>query len=113
MKRTLTFLLLISCSYSFAQKLDKLTIEKIMRDPVWMGTSPSGISWSNDSKKIYFDWNPEKAEHDVLYVINPADPKTEKVSIEERRDMLPTAGPWNKAHKVKLYEKNSDIWFFD
>jgi dipeptidyl aminopeptidase/acylaminoacyl peptidase len=113
MKRTLTFLLLISCSYSFAQKLDKLTVEKIMRDPVWMGTSPSGISWSNDSKKIYFDWNPEKAEHDVLYAVSPTDPKPEKVSLEGRRDMLPTAGPWNKAHTVKLFEKNGDIWFFD
>ena len=113
MKRTFTFLLLISCSYSFAQKLDKLTVEKIMRDPVWMGTSPSGINWSNDSKKIYFDWNPEKAEHDVLYAINPTDPKPEKVGLEERREMLPTAGPWNKAHTVKLYEKNGDIWFFD
>ncbi|MGZ3756388.1 MAG: prolyl oligopeptidase family serine peptidase [Mucilaginibacter sp.] len=113
MKKTFTFLLLISCSYSFAQKLDKLTVEKIMRDPVWMGTSPSGISWSNDSKKIYFDWNPEKAEHDVLYAINPADPKPEKVGLEDRREMIPNTGPWNKAHTAKLYEKNGDIWFFD
>ncbi len=113
MKKTFTFLLLISCSYGFAQKLEKLTVEKIMRDPIWMGTAPSNISWSNDSKKIYFDWNPEKADHDVLYAISPADPKPEKVNLEDRKDMLPTNGPWNKAHTLKLYEKNGDIFFYE
>jgi len=113
MKKALTFLLLISCSYAFAQKLDKLTVEKIMRDPKWMGISPSNISWSNDSKKIYFDWNPEGADHDALYVISPLDPKPTKVGIDERKAMLPTNGPWNKAHTEKLYEKNGDIYIFD
>lgn len=112
MKKALTFLLLISCSYAFAQKLDKLTVEKIMRDPKWMGISPSNISWSNDSKKIYFDWNPEGADHDALYVISPLDPKPTKVGIDERKAMLPTNGPWNKAHTEKLYEKNGDIYIF-
>ena len=113
MKRTFTFLLIICCSGSFAQKLDKLTVEKIMRDPVWMGTSPSNISWSNDSKKIYFDWNPEKADHDVMYSVNPADPKPEKAGLEERKAMFPAAGPWNKAHTLKLYEKNGDIYLYE
>jgi dipeptidyl aminopeptidase/acylaminoacyl peptidase len=113
MKKTLTFFLLITCSYCFAQKLDKLTVEKIMRDPLWIGTAPSNISWSNDSKKIYFDWNPEGADHDALYAITPTDLKPGKVSLEERKAMLPTNGPWNKTHTIKLYEKNGDIYFFN
>ncbi|HEY0245142.1 MAG TPA: hypothetical protein VGC01_06225, partial [Mucilaginibacter sp.] len=113
MKKTFTFLLLVSCSYSFAQKLDKLTVDKIMRDPVWMGTSPSNIGWNNDSKNIYFDWNPESAEHDAKYVISPLDPKPTKLTLEERKAIQPAAGPWNKMHTIKLYEKNGDIYLFD
>ncbi|UCC44383.1 MAG: hypothetical protein JSU65_00175, partial [Candidatus Zixiibacteriota bacterium] len=39
----------------------ELTVEKIMRDPKWIGESPDWISWSEDSKSIYFWWNPENA----------------------------------------------------
>ena len=111
MKKTLILLLLVSCSYCFGQKLDKLTVEKIMRDPKWMGISPSNISWSIDSKKVYFNWNPENADREALYGINPADPKPEKVGLDERKAMLPTAGPWNKAHTLKLYEKERRYLF--
>ena len=38
----------------------QLTVEQIMRDPKWIGTSPSEIFWSYDSKAINFRWNPEK-----------------------------------------------------
>lgn len=31
----------------------QLTVEKIMRDPKWMGTQPSNISWSWDGKQIF------------------------------------------------------------
>ncbi len=56
-----------------AQRLENLTVEKIMRDPKWIGTSPAGIRWSDDSKKIYFTWNPNAADHDELYSITPGD----------------------------------------
>ena len=55
-----------------AQQLGPLTVEKIMRDPAqWLGTSPSSISWAEDGKAIYFNWNPEKARRDSLYRIAP------------------------------------------
>ncbi|MDL5047340.1 hypothetical protein QQ054_15080 [Oscillatoria amoena NRMC-F 0135] len=47
-------LLIVSASLvSQAQPLTKLTVEKIMRDPKWIGASPSGIRWSHDSKTVY------------------------------------------------------------
>ena len=52
-----------------AQELGKLTVDKIMRDPVWMGVSPSNIQWSEDSKTIYFQWNPDGASRDAWYFI--------------------------------------------
>ncbi len=38
-----------------------------MQDPKWIGTSPSDIFWSYDSKSIYFKWNPEKNISDSFY----------------------------------------------
>jgi dipeptidyl aminopeptidase/acylaminoacyl peptidase len=114
MKKTFTlFLLLSAATCSFAQQLDKLTVEKIMRDPQWMGTSPSNISWSEDSKKIYFTWNPENKGRDAQYKITPTNLIPVKVSVEEKQDMLPGNGVWNKKHTIKLYENNDDIYLYD
>jgi len=81
MKRTFTLLLIAASVNSFAQKLDKLTVEKIMRDPKWIGTSPSNIHWSDDSKKLYFDWNPKGADNDSLYSITPGNTNPATVSL--------------------------------
>jgi hypothetical protein len=50
-------------------KPDSLTIEKIMSDPEWIGTSPSNPFWNADGSKLFFEWNPEKAPSDSLYFI--------------------------------------------
>jgi dipeptidyl aminopeptidase/acylaminoacyl peptidase len=113
MKKFLTFVLLISCSSSFAQTLGKLTVEKIMRDPKWIGVSPSNISWSDDSKHIYFNWNPENTERAELYSITPTNLKPQKVSLDERRAMRPETREWTKMHTLKVYEKNGDIYLMD
>jgi len=44
-----------------------LTVEKIMRDPKWMGHSPSALQWSVDGSRLVFSWNPGDAESDSLY----------------------------------------------
>jgi dipeptidyl aminopeptidase/acylaminoacyl peptidase len=113
MKRIFTLFLLAACTQSFAQTLGPLTIEKIMRDPKWMGVSPSNIYWSDDGKKIYFNWNPDNAERDALYAITPTNLKPEKVSLDERKNMRPTSGSWNAKRTLKVYEKNGDLFLMD
>jgi len=112
MKKFLTLLLTGLSAGAFAQQLGSLTVEKIMRDPKWMGVSPSGIHWSNDSKKLYFGWNPENAEHSALYAVTPVDIKPVKVGIEEQLS-LPQGGEWNKKHTLRVFQKNGDIWLSD
>jgi len=112
MKKTLTLVLLLCATCCFGQKLEKLTVEKIMRDPQWIGTSPSNISWSDDSKKIYFTWNAQNKGRDSLYSITPTDIKPIRVSIDERKAIIGN-GTWNKKHTTKVYEKNGDIYFYD
>ena len=113
MKRIFTILLLSGCSGVFAQSLAPLSIEKIMRDPRWIGVAPSNIRWSDDSKKIYFNWNPENAERDQLFAITPTDIKPAKVSLDERKAMVPEYGDWNKKHTLKVFEKNGDVFLSD
>lgn len=112
MKKLFTLLLIAGAANANAQKLDTLTIEKIMRDPKWIGTSPSEVRWSDDSKKIFFKWNNDKTSPDALFAITPANAKPEKVNIEDQRN-LTGYGSWNKKHTQKVFEKNGDLYLED
>jgi dipeptidyl aminopeptidase/acylaminoacyl peptidase len=112
MKKLITLLLIVNTVAAFAQKLDTLTVEKIMRDPKWIGISPSNIRWSDDSKKIYFKWNPGHDEADALYAIATGNTSPQKVSMAEQRG-LTGDGEWNKNHTQKVFEKNGDVFLAD
>jgi hypothetical protein len=109
MKILFTLLLVPVCGVTFAQKLETLTIEKIMRDPKWMGVAPSNIRWSDDSKNIYFNWNPNHTDRDELFAITPTTTKPALVSKAAQRILTPD-GEWNKKHTLKLYEQNGDLF---
>lgn len=106
-------MLLLPAATSFAQKLDTLTVEKIMRDPKWIGVSPSDINWADDSKKIYFKWNDDASGDAVLYAVSAADNRAQKVSIAEQRGLSTDNGGWNKKHSQKVFSKNGDLYLFD
>jgi Tol biopolymer transport system component len=91
----------------------KLTIENIMRDPKWMGTSPSNIYWSEDGFKIYFNWNRTFAKDDSVYSYNIEDGKISALTLEERKAQVQQYGVYNKAKSKKLFEKNGDIFLLD
>lgn len=112
MKRFLLFLLL-SASIVQAQKLAPLTVQKIMRDPKWMGTSPTNYRWSADSKTVYFNWNPDAKEKDALYkvVVNDAKPQITDEKIAEATFEKNYA--YNKEKTLGLYEKDGDIYFYN
>lgn len=92
---------------AFAQS--KLTVDKIMQDPKWIGTSPSNISWSEDSKNIYFNWNPEKNLGDSLYSYNLQNQKTEKLSAKQREKLSP-AGTYSNDQAKKVFVKEGDLY---
>ncbi|NIJ55155.1 S9 family peptidase [Dyadobacter arcticus] len=81
-----------------------------MRDPkIWIGTSPSDVTWADDSRTIYFNWNPDKNPSDSLYGFSIADKKITKIPIAERKKMAGRNGVYNRQHTLRLYEKNGDI----
>lgn len=111
MKKILLCLILAQAAYG--QQLAPLTVEKIMRDPVWMGVSPSRINWSEDSKQVYFDWNPEKNTGDSLYSISLTSRTPQKVAPKIRRALPSFFGDYNKAHTKKVYDQNGDLFLLD
>ena len=111
MKRILILLLLAFSAG--AQNLAPLTVEKIMRDPKWIGVSPSSPFWSEDGKTLYFNWNPDKNPGDSLYSISLANRIPSKVSAERRRALPARNGSYTQLRTRKVYEKNGDVFLLD
>ncbi len=110
--KTFVFFLLMAPTV-MAQQLTELTVEKIMRDPKWIGVAPSGIFWSEDGKRLYFNWNPDKNLGDSLYSISLTNRIPQKVSPAVRRSLPSIDGDYNKLHTKKTYNKNGDIFLLD
>jgi dipeptidyl aminopeptidase/acylaminoacyl peptidase len=110
MKRIILFCLI--SQWAVAQ-LAPLTVEKIMRDPKWIGVSPSNVFWSEDSKTVYFNWNPDKNQGDSLYSITLSDRRPQKVNALNRRALPSAGGSYAKSKTKKVYEKNGDLFLLD
>ncbi|WP_316830353.1 S9 family peptidase [Pedobacter aquatilis] len=110
MKKYLLFLLLCSGEYAFAQQIAPLTVEKIMRDPKWMGTSPSNFRWTADSKTLYFNWNPDNKPKEELFKIATSSTKPLKAADKEDEKLLGANYVYNKDKSLGLVEKSGDIY---
>ena len=91
----------------------KLSIEKIMQDPKWMGSSPDQVNWSINGDKLYFKWNPENLEESELFYITPEDHSPIKVSKEDAKKIPSRSGVYNRERTKKLYTQNGDIFLLD
>ena len=107
----LVFLLFPTIGFCQA-KPDTLTVEKIMRDPQWIGTSPSNPYWNDDGSKLYFDWNPEKAPSDSLYFISIKNKIPKKATVQEKQNVLSDNSiHYNLNTTAFTYEKDGDIFY--
>jgi dipeptidyl aminopeptidase/acylaminoacyl peptidase len=96
------------------QKSPGLTVEKIMRDPRWIGTSPSNISWGNDDQVLYFNWNPDGNPGDSLYSISVANKTPVKVSALKTRELSATGTfIYNATRTHYIYSQDGDIYIKD
>ena len=95
-------------------RLEKLTVEKIMRDAKWIGTSPSNVSWSNDGQLLYFNWNPDSAPSDSVYFITLSNRKPAKASVLQKQNMITATNVnWNRTNTAYVYVKDGDIFIHD
>lgn len=94
----------------------QLTLEAISRDPgKWMGTAPSQIRWSEDGKKLYFMWNPERGDRNELYELEVrADgAKPVKVALDQQRWLSSNPGAYNNTRTLKAYAYSGDMYLHD
>ncbi len=116
MKKIILILIILVVHHNiFSQnKSSVLSIEQIMQGKNFIGYSPENIFWSEDSKIIYFNWNPEMKPISSLYKYTLATQKTEEVTIEEEKN-LPIAYQYdyNKDKKLKIYVKNGDLHIYN
>lgn len=93
-------------------QIPTLTIEKIMQDPKWIGTSPSNPIWSAGSDTLYFDWNPEKNLSDSLYYITLKDHHPRKATFEQKRNLLRSnAIVYNQSKTAYVFSLDGDIFY--
>ena len=111
MRKLLVFVLMFVFIAAHAQQL---TVEKIMQDTKWIGTSPSGVFWSHDSKTVYFRWNPEKAISDSTYAYKLNTKDAVKWDYSQwQTAQAANGGTYNKAKTQLVYEFKGDIYWFD
>lgn len=118
MKKPISAFLLISFSIAGFSQIQSnksvLTIDKIMQDPdKWIGTLPENMVWSDDSKTIYFDWNPEKDTLSSLHSYRVDTKNTAKVSPEEKRKLPSTEGEYNRDNTAKVFIRNGNLFLSD
>jgi dipeptidyl aminopeptidase/acylaminoacyl peptidase len=93
--------------------LEKLTVEKIMRDPKWIGASPSNPFWSYDGSMLIFSWNPGKAFSDSLYYITTNDFTPKKLTIPQQQVLTENNIDYNSSRSAFTFIKDGDVYIFD
>lgn len=109
MKRTLLFLTILCLNIAFAQQKPVLTIEKIMRDPKWMGSSPENIFWGSFDGQLYFRWNPEANDYASLYSVSAKEHTPRKRGEEEVSSFVSQIS-YSKDGQQTIYVKRGDIF---
>ena len=111
MRNLFVWLLLLAAGTLNAQEL---TVPMIMRDPKWIGTSPSGEFWSPDSKELYFDWNPDGAPSDSTYLVGLTGTNPAKMNfLAASRREAESRGSYNRSRTLMVYGYENDLYLLD
>jgi len=113
MHKSFALLLLFLPTGALAQVSDTLSVEKIMQDPKWMGVSPERLRWSEDSKTLFFTWNPERKEREETYQVHVSQPEPEKTALETANSLLRTELVYKTDRSLAVYERNGDLFFYN
>ena len=111
MKTRLVAFLLLLATYLQSQSL---TVEKIMKDPKWIGSSPSNVYWSPDSKSVLFNWNPQNSISDSVYSYSLTGGEPQKAGYFEAQKMNALNGSvYNSTYSQMVYTYRGDVYLVD
>ena len=91
----------------------ELTVDSIMRGPKLVGYPPSGLRWSGDSSRLYFEWRHAGDDEGSTWVVARDGGPPRKLTDEERRSAPPANGRWDKARRRVLFVDRGDIVLLD
>ncbi|MFQ5637658.1 MAG: prolyl oligopeptidase family serine peptidase [bacterium] len=114
LKRFIVITFLFSAISVSAQSQITLDVATIMQDPkTWVGSPPNRPFWSENSKWIYFYWNPKAADSDSLYKISVNGGDAMKLSRAERLRVPPVRGVYSRDYRYKLFTRSGDVFVYD
>ena len=91
----------------------ELTVDSVMRGPKLVGYPQTGLRWSGDSQRLYFEWRRPGDEEAATYVVGKNGGEPRKLTDAERRSAPPVNGTWDKAHRRVLFADQGDIVMLD
>ncbi len=91
----------------------ELTVDSIMRGPKLVGYPPTGLRWSGDSQRLFFEWRRPGEDEPSTYVVGREGGEPRKLTDDERRSAPPVNGVWDDAHRRVLLVDAGDIVLVD
>lgn len=106
----------------------QLTIDAIMQGPTLVGYPPTGLRWSGDSQRLYFEWRQPKDDETSTWVVGRTGGQPKRLSDEDRKLAPPSPGgggggggqgfggagaQWDAAHRRVLTVQDGDIVLLD
>lgn len=114
MKKRLTSILFLFFFVNLSIAQSKLTVEKIMQDPKWMGTFPSNVNWDAQGQSIYFNYNKDQDPSDSLHKISLNQLAViSKVGLAEQRTIIPLNASENLSKTKKLFAENDELFLHE
>src|SRR3954470_1363050 len=87
----------------------ELTVDSIMRGPDLVGYPPTGLRWSADSQKLFFEWRKPGETESSTYVVGRDGTGLRKLSDDEVKPIPPASGRWDHAHRRVLFVDGGDV----
>src|SRR5205823_5261278 len=91
----------------------ELTVDSIMRGPKLVGYPQTGLRWSGDSSRLYFEWRRPGDEEAATWVVGRDGTGLRQLTEEERRSAPAAVGVWDRAHRRVLFVDQGDIGLVD
>ncbi len=118
MNKNLTSSILLSLIASFflpfwichAQTRPPLKLEEIMQGNGYVGHQPGTPYWSDDSRSLYFMWNPENGPADSLYRYELRSKTLTKADPATRESLPPRQATYTRDRSKMVYVQNGDVY---
>ena len=109
----LAFVTLSTTTARLETRAFPLTVDSIMRGPALVGYPPTGLRWSGDSSKLYFEWRHVGEDDPSTWVVAREGGQPRKLSDAERKSAPPANGVWDRSHRRVLFADAGDIAIVD